>query len=384
MVLFRVLYLAVDWDGNMEKDAVGGGVVRFFRVVDEFVKRGIEVHLVVGDKQRVPSRYTALHIIRLRKHRPKRFWYYLCAFRIVLKTLRLDRKYEYNALIIPGTHRLNDIASYILKLVSKKPLVMTYHHLTSDELARKKPHKISPFRWFDLIMFKKSLHKASLVITVSTFSSQQLLSLGIEGRKIRICGVGIDWHDLQKYPEQKKIYDACFVGRMAEEKGIFDLPIIWSKVTEKFPDSKLVFIGITTLLANTWFAKIKSTGVKRNIIYMGSVDSKTLYETMSKSKIFVFPSHVEGWGIAVAEAMSLGLPVVAWDIPTIREVFGGSVGVRLVPMFDYQQFATEVQELIKNDGIRQKLGEANREYAKKFTWSQVIDKELEALKEVVK
>ncbi|MEM2897635.1 MAG: glycosyltransferase family 4 protein [Candidatus Bathyarchaeia archaeon] len=383
MVLFRVLYLAVDCDGNNEKEPVGGGVVRFFKVVEELVKRGVEVHLVIGDKQRIPLRYTTLHIIRLWKHSPKRFWYYLCAIRIVLKTLRLDRKYKYNTLIIPGTHRLNCIASYILKLISKKPLVTTYHHLTPDELALKRPHKISPFRWLDLIMFKKSLHKASLVITVSTFSYQQLLSLGIEGNKIRICGVGIDWHDLQKYLGQKKIYDACFVGRMAEEKGIFDLPIIWSKVTEKFPDSKLVFIGITTLLANAWFAKIESMGVK-NIVYMGSVDFKTLYEIMSKSKIFVFPSHVEGWGIAVAESMSLGLPVVAWDIPTIREVFGGSIGVRLAPMFNYQQFATEVQELIKNDEIRQKLGEANREYAKKFTWSQVIDKELEALKEVAK
>ncbi|MEM3437328.1 MAG: glycosyltransferase [Nitrososphaerales archaeon] len=171
---------------------------------------------------------------------------------------------------------------------------------------------------------------------------------------------------------------------MAEEKGIFDLPIIWSKVTEKFPDSKLVFIGMTTSLANAWFTKIKSAGIERNIVYMGSVDSKTVYETMSKSKIFIFPSHVEGWGIAVAEAMSLGLPIVAWDIPTIREIFGGSIGVRLVPMFNYQQFATEVQELIKNDEIRQKLGGVNREYAKKFTWSQVIDKELRALKEVAK
>ncbi|MGQ9469941.1 MAG: hypothetical protein ACUVTD_09040, partial [Nitrososphaerales archaeon] len=82
--MFRVLYLAVDWDGSKEK-ALGGGVVRFFKVVEELVKRGVEVHLIVGDKQRVPLRYTALHIIRLRKRSPKRFWYYFCALRIVLK-----------------------------------------------------------------------------------------------------------------------------------------------------------------------------------------------------------------------------------------------------------------------------------------------------------
>ncbi|MGQ9469272.1 MAG: glycosyltransferase [Nitrososphaerales archaeon] len=117
---------------------------------------------------------------------------------------------------------------------------------------------------------------------------------------------------------------------------------------------------------------------------MGSVDSKILYETMSKSKVFIFPSHVEGWGIAVAEAMALGLPIVAWDIPTIREVFGSSIGVRLIPMFNYQQFSTEVQELIKNDEMRQRLGEANREYAKRFTWSQVVDREIMALKELAK
>lgn len=381
--MFRVLYLHVDWDGSKKMIATGG-VVRFFRIVEELVRRGVEVHLIVGDNQRIPLKYNKLHVVPLKKYSPKRFWYYFCTMRIVYRVLRLNQKYNYDVVIIPGTHRLNCISSFILMLLSKKPLVTTFHHFTQEELAQKRPYKISPFRWLDLIMFKKSIYKASLVITVSATSRQQLLDLGINQKKIQISGVGIDWYNLQKFSKKEKIYEACFVGRMVEEKGIFDLPIIWAKVIKNYPNAKLVWIGIETLLVNILLAKIESLRVNKNIVYMGGVDSQVLYEMISKSKVFVFPSHIEGWGIAVAEAMALGLPVVAWDIPTIREVFGGSIGVRLVPMFDYEEFAIEVENLLKNTEIRRRLGEANREYVKQFSWDQVIKKELKAIKEIVK
>lgn len=58
-----------------------------------------------------------------------------------------------------------------------------------------------------------------------------------------------------------------------------------------------------------------------HITMLESVPDDYLYSLLKSSKVFVFPSHEEGWGIAVCEAMAAGLPIVAYDLAPFREFF---------------------------------------------------------------
>lgn len=74
--------------------------------------------------------------------------------------------------------------------------------------------------------------------------------------------------------------------------------------------------------------------LEHNILIYGRCSDVKLYSLLKSSKVFIFPSFFEGWGIVVAEALACGLPVVAYDIPAIRENFGSCKNVFLMPIGD--------------------------------------------------
>jgi glycosyltransferase involved in cell wall biosynthesis len=76
----------------------------------------------------------------------------------------------------------------------------------------------------------------------------------------------------------------------------------------------------------------------------GYVDEATKFDILSRSKLFVFPSVEEGWGIAVAEALAVGTPVVAYDLPVYRSVFGEQL--HPVPLKDVGNLVHVVERLL--------------------------------------
>jgi glycosyltransferase involved in cell wall biosynthesis len=76
-------------------------------------------------------------------------------------------------------------------------------------------------------------------------------------------------------------------------------------------------------LRETLKTKAIECGVSNRIEFFGYVaDRRDVYEILSTGDIFVLPSHSEGFCVAVAEAMAIGLPVIVSDIPVFHEVVG--------------------------------------------------------------
>jgi glycosyltransferase involved in cell wall biosynthesis len=70
-------------------------------------------------------------------------------------------------------------------------------------------------------------------------------------------------------------------------------------------------------------ALAKKEGVSNRVDFMGFLpDRESVYQEMARAGVFVFPSKGEGFCVAVAEAMAVGLPVVVSDIPVFHEVVG--------------------------------------------------------------
>jgi len=75
-------------------------------------------------------------------------------------------------------------------------------------------------------------------------------------------------------------------------------------------------------------AAIDSGGIGDRVIFTGSVSDRELVRLYKTSDVFIFPSSHEGYGIALAEALSCGLPYVAFDSGGVREISGpGTAGV---------------------------------------------------------
>ncbi|MBZ5524457.1 MAG: glycosyltransferase family 4 protein [Acidobacteriia bacterium] len=94
--------------------------------------------------------------------------------------------------------------------------------------------------------------------------------------------------------------------------------------------------------------------------------------------IFVYPSVVESFGHALAEAMSSGLPIIAADVATNRELCG-SAALYFSP-FDPGELAARVQSVIADPVLRRRLGEAALTRSRLFRWEQHVDVLLGCLK----
>ncbi len=95
-------------------------------------------------------------------------------------------------------------------------------------------------------------------------------------------------------------------------------------------------------------------------------------DILAAGDIFVFPSHYEGLGGSVIEAMALGLPIVASDLPAIRELVTHGEHALLVPPGDASALAEAVRELLADPALRDRLAaNALQRFASKFTVAAV-------------
>lgn len=199
--------------------------------------------------------------------------------------------------------------------------------------------------------------------------------------KLFFAGNGIDTEQITNVAQAEQGYSAIFLARLSNSKGILELPEIWKRVLEKLPEATLGIVGTGSQEnIDALQAKINETGTKERITMLGYLPTEEAYAALKASKVFLFTSHEEGWGLAIAEAMTCGLPVVAYDLPVYGPVFEGMVVE--CPLLDVDAMAKEVIRLLKNEEERVALGNKSREVIlKKCSLDNVAETEWQQLTE---
>jgi glycosyltransferase-like protein len=118
------------------------------------------------------------------------------------------------------------------------------------------------------------------------------------------------------------------VGGIEPRKGTLDLVEAMALVRRAAPDVALVVAGGETLFDyRPYRAAVEARAAELGIrpVVLGPVDHAALPSLVAAADVFAFPSTKEGFGLAAMEALAAGVPVVARDLPVLREVFAGSV-----------------------------------------------------------
>jgi len=106
----------------------------------------------------------------------------------------------------------------------------------------------------------------------------------------------------------------------------------------------------------------------RDIALLGTVADAELPSWYAAADVFAFPSTKEGWGLAVLEAMSAGLPVVASDLPVFHEYLAPGLDALLVPVDSPAALAEALTSVLGDQELAERLRAAGRTVAAKFTW----------------
>lgn len=157
------------------------------------------------------------------------------------------------------------------------------------------------------------------------------------------------------------------VGRLIQSKHQDKLIELFIKIAK--PGWKLVIVGYDHLKQN-FSDKLKriiaANHAEHSVILAGKQSNVESYYL--KSKIFAFTSSSEGFPNVIGEAMSAGLPVVAFDcVAGPSEMIKDGHSGFLIPLHDYKQFQQKLEILMTNDVLRETLGNNANEKIKAFS-----------------
>ncbi len=201
-------------------------------------------------------------------------------------------------------------------------------------------------------------------------------AVGLPKRPMHTVGCGLDYSEIDAVPTQEKRYDIVFLGRMHEQKGVFDLSRVWSILLEQRPEASLLVIGEGPQRA-AMMEQFRECGLEKRVTFTGGVGEGRKNTLLKQSRVGLSLSFEEGWGLSVTEFLAAGLPVVAYDLPVLREVFGRHVD--FVPMRDCEAMASLLVEWISDPERRSLQGRLNASFVRAFDYRTVADQEMKLI-----
>ena len=153
-------------------------------------------------------------------------------------------------------------------------------------------------------------------------------------------------------PQTKSV---VYVGRLSRQKDIGSLLAVWQIVCQRYPDSQLHIYGERGDIENSLLQQLQEEG-NGVTVHAPAVDIMNIYR---QHAILLLTSRYEPFGMVLPEAMSCGLPVVAFDCPygPANIITDGMDGF-LIKDRNIHDFADKVCLLIENPDMRKKMGEA--------------------------
>jgi glycosyltransferase involved in cell wall biosynthesis len=93
---------------------------------------------------------------------------------------------------------------------------------------------------------------------------------------------------------------------------------------------------------------------------------------LKMSRLVVFLSRIEGWGLVPLEGLACGLPVVAYALPVYKEHIRACDVAFLVPIGDYQKAATVILDILnKQQSELQEMSRKAKDFASQYDWDRL-------------
>jgi glycosyltransferase involved in cell wall biosynthesis len=218
---------------------------------------------------------------------------------------------------------------------------------------------------------RAALACARHVITTSASTARLLLAdYGVVDDRLSIVRPGTDRVEVRPRPPAAVI-DLLAVGSVVPRKG-YDILVA---ALARIPDLpwRLTIAGDRERGAETarrLDVEIARLGLAGRITFAGAVGSERLMELYADADLFVLPSRFEGYGMAYAEAIAHGVPVVGTRAGAIPDTVPAGAGV-LVPPDDVDALAVVLRRLIESPAERERLAAGARAAAAMFpTWPE--------------
>lgn len=263
-----------------------------------------------------------------------------------------------------------------------KKFVVTIHDLTINKFKTGKATNLPLIFYYLKLFFYHLLmyfavKRACRIITVSQSVREEIIkTYNADEEKVRVVYNG---GELEEELEERGNHGnrgnevngekyILYVGNLHPHKNLKTLILAYDELLkdEKYQDIKLIIVSPFDFFYLKLFDFLKNLKLENKVVFTGPVKNYKLHEFYKNAVCFVFPSFSEGFGIPGVEAMSLGCPVVASDIPVFHEVYASAC------LFFKPNNPVDLKEkieiIINNPQKRSDLISLGLTQAKHFSW----------------
>ncbi len=261
-------------------------------------------------------------------------------------------------------HQLTSYYPLDFALLNFKPLVISVWG--SDVLGSYE--NLSPEIKQKIIL---ALQKADAITATSKFLAKRTKKL-VPEKEIEVVPFGVD---LKKFSPQSKnktskVITIGFIKHLKPQYGPDYLIEAFTRVCKKYSNINLLILGEGPLekeLKNL----VKKLKIDDKVEFLGFVPNDLVPKYLSKMDIFVMPSLMESFGVAALEASAMEVPVVASRVGGVPEVLkDGKTGLLVEPK-NVNELTAAIIKLIKDPGLRKKMGIEGRKFVKEnYNWQK--------------
>ena len=248
-------------------------------------------------------------------------------------------------------------------------------------------------------LLKKAIGQADKIVAISHRTEKDLINtLGIDPKKITVSYIDVaeifkqevsvaeSQRILKKYKlKAGYIYSG---GGLEVRKNVESVVRAYKWLLERYSEDekfpKLVISGkllpqLAPLVTDVE-KLVQELGLKKQVAILGWVPQKDLPALYRNAGLFVYPSHYEGFGLPVLEAMSQGVPTVTSKTSSLPEV--GSDSVLYCDPNDFKDVAMVMRNVLSNEHLQAALSLKGQERATHFSWEKFTQKMLNIISEM--
>jgi glycosyltransferase involved in cell wall biosynthesis len=230
----------------------------------------------------------------------------------------------------------------------------------------------------------KHAHRADAILTCSEATRMDIVDLlGVSVERVHVAygavdpALGAAHHAGSRLIEGPYI---LFVSTLEPRKNIEGMLRAFALAAKDIPHTLVLAGGVGWGMEGLG-ALIESLGIAPRVKRMGYVDDADMHGLYAEADVFFFPSHYEGFGLPVLEAMACGCPVITSRTSSLPEV--GGEAAHYVDPNDIDAMAEALRQVLGDASLRETMGARGEKQAAKFSWKDAAARTLAVYRSLV-
>jgi glycosyltransferase involved in cell wall biosynthesis len=243
----------------------------------------------------------------------------------------------------------------------KKPILALIHQISPEQFLLELPFPLSYIGRYYLEKKWLSYYKNIQTLTVSNSSKKDLEAIGFN--KVCIIPQGLSVKPGDNLGKKETNPTVVFIGRLKKHKLPQHALLAFLLIKKKLPNAKMWVIGDGYLRG-----KLETKFRMEDVTFFGHVIPEKKYDLLRRAHLVLVPAIREGWALVVTESNAMGTPVIAYDVPGLRDsVRNGHTGI-IVKENSPESLSSSAINLLQNHSILEEYSSNCLSYSKQFSW----------------